>query len=136
MEKVLFSYLVLSNICVIVWVYKNQDILNTKNLHVLRRYLVSITIGPFIVIPFWLSLLTSSIIRRRGEKLADIGGHLTAWMINDQKIYGDKHTEMYEDLIKKFYIKFKTFKTISSKYIAFQEKYVMRMSKWLGRNYI
>lgn len=136
MEKVLFTYLLLSNICALIWAYTNQSILGAKNLHVVRRYLISITVGPFVVIPFWISFARSSMIEARGRRLANTGRKLSKWIEKDQKLYGDDHIEIYNDLARKFDLKYQTFNRLSKRHIAFQNKYVKKMGVWLGKNYI
>jgi predicted PurR-regulated permease PerM len=130
-------YILIAHICMVVWISQHKELLDNSGPDVVRRYIISITIGPLVVIPFWIILYIDSIIIKRGQRLIEESNKYKEDMLNEYKILGDKidvmkHYNIINDTIKKQ----NKFTDKTNRYMAVVNKYAFSLAKWLGIYYI
>lgn len=130
-------YILIAHICMVVWISQHKELLDNSGPDVVRRYIISITIGPLVVIPFWIILYIDGIIIKRGHRLIEESNRYKEDMLNEYKILGDKidvmkHYNIISDAIKKQH----KFTDKTNRYMAVVNKYSFSLAKWLGLYYI
>lgn len=129
-------YFIISQIFIIHWLCTHMKILDNNNLHILRRYFISTTVGLFVVIPFHISMIISKLLTIYSRKISRYGKKLSDEIRSKSRTASLDEVMIYYDRVKKYNEKCDKFRKLSYKYTEILNTSIKNKAKWLAQNYI
>ena len=135
MIRALFIYFVISSTFVIYWAIAKQE-LKFDQVELFRRFVISITIGLFVVVPYLVGMTYSNIIVMQGDRIALKGKHTAERIALDIKINGVKNIKKHDKWTKRYIKAGNRYIAKAFRYKQFTESTLSYLARWLGANYV
>ena len=130
-------YLIIGHICAIIWLTQHKEILDNSGPTIIRKYVISITVGTIVVILFWGILALDKLIIYRGKRLMRSANKAKDNMLKEYKILGDKiDINKHYNIIEEFVTKQQKYSEKTDKYMNVVNDIALGIGRWLGRNYL
>lgn len=127
--------MIISNTFAIYWAIARQK-LRFDQVELFRRYVISITIGLFIVVPYLVGMSYSKIIVMQGDRIALRGKHTAERIALDIKINGTKNIKKHDKWTKQYLKAGNKYTAKALRYKQFTESTLSILAMWLGANYV